>query len=112
MSDPDAGADRLWGEQHPFERNHLQRSMVLLGLVGVFAVTGVLLVRVDVVEVLGLSLVGAGLLVGLAAASRLRYVRETRLGFQVLRARDGSFVVGSAAGCVLAGVFVVALILR
>ncbi len=112
MTRRDEPPPRLWGRQYPFERTHLQRSLTLLGLAGVFAVTTILLVHADVVAVLGLGLVGAGLVTGLAAASRARYVRETRLGFSVLRARDGSFVLGSAAAFAAVAVLVVLLIVQ
>lgn len=111
MTDRDEEAERLWGRQHPFERNHLQRSMTLLGLGGVFAVSTLLLAELDVLEIFGLSLVCAGLLVGLAAASRSRYVRETQLGFQILHTRDGRFVYGSATGFVVVALFVTVLVL-
>lgn len=63
---------RLWGRQDPFERNHLQRSIDLVGRGGVFAVTMIVLVAANVPNVLGLALIAAGLFSALAAASRLR----------------------------------------
>lgn len=101
---------KLWGEQYPFERNHLQRSMTLIGLGGVFTVTVILLVHADVTAVLGLSLVCAGVVSALAAASRHRYVQETDLGFVILRTRGGRFVFGSALAVVVVGVLVALLI--
>lgn len=102
---------RVWGSQYPFERQHLQRNLALLGLGSVFTVTVILLVDADVVGVIGISLIGAGLVCAAAAASRHRYVRETRLGFAVLSTRDGRFVVGSAAAFLLVAAFVTALVL-
>lgn len=103
---------RVWGAQHPFERNHLQRGITLLGLSGVFGVTVILLVDTDVRGLLGLALIIAGIVSGLAAVSRQRYVAETRQGFEVLRARGGGFVLGSAVALAVVGVFVVALVLQ
>ena len=109
------GADRterLWGRQYPFERNNLQRTLTLLGLASVFAVAVILVSEQDAREVLGISLVGSGLTMGLAALSRMRYLQETRVGFLILQARDGRFVFGSAAVFVLVGVLVGLLILN
>ena len=103
--------EKVWGEQYPFERNDLQRSMTLTALGGVFAVTLILLVHADVAAVVGISLVCAGVVSALAAASRHRYVRETRLGFGILRTRGGGFVIGSALVFCVVGVFVVLLIM-
>lgn len=111
MTDRDEEVGRLWGRQHPFERNHLQRSMTLLGLGEVFAVSTLLLAELDALAIFGLCLVCAGLLVGMAAASRSRYVRESQLGLQILHTRDGRFVYGSAAGFVLVGLFVAVLVI-
>lgn len=101
---------RLWGAQHPFERNHLQRGMTLLAISGVLGVTVVLLARTDVHGLLGLTLVAAGLVSGLGAWSRWRYVTDTRRGFDVLRTRGGAFVLGSAALLAVTAAFVVLLI--
>ncbi len=102
---------RLWGAQYPFERNHLQRGITLLGLGGVFGVTTILLVHADVQQTLGVALLAAGVVSGLAALSRNRYVEETRHGFAVLRTRGGGFVVGSALATGLVAVLVVLLVL-
>ncbi|MCB1264036.1 MAG: hypothetical protein KDB56_05485 [Mycobacterium sp.] len=101
----------LWGRQYPFERNHLQRAMALTGLAGVFAVTVILLVHANVQAVFGISLIYAGAVSGLAAGSRHRYVRETRLGFAILQTRGGGFVIGSALAFVAVGILVIGLIL-
>lgn len=106
-----AGPGRVWGAQHPFERNHLQRGIALLGLGAVFGVTVILLVHADVRQTLGIALVTAGVVTGLAAASRQRYVEETRRGFAVLRTRGGGFVLGSASALGVVSVFVAALVL-
>lgn len=107
-----AEPQRLWGEQHPFERNHLQRTMTLIGLGGVLAVTTILLVHADdVTNVLGTSLICAGVVTALAAVSRRHYVRETRLGFVILEARGGPFVLASALGFAVVGALVALLIL-
>ncbi|MCB1286233.1 MAG: hypothetical protein KDB47_00690 [Mycobacterium sp.] len=102
---------KLWGRQYPFERNHVQRAMALTGLAGVFAVTTVLLVHADVQSVFGISLICSGVVSALAAASRHRYVRETRLGFVILKTRGGGFVIGSALAFVAVGVLVTRLVL-
>ncbi|MGA7134405.1 MAG: hypothetical protein WBZ15_19050 [Mycobacterium sp.] len=102
---------RLWGEQYPFERNHLQRTMTLIGLGGVFAVTVILLVHADVTSILGISLICAGVVSALTAVSRHRYVRETRLGFVILKTRGGLFVFGSALAFVVVDVLVALLVL-
>ncbi len=102
---------RLWGEQYPFERNHLQRTMTLVGLGGVFAVTVTLLVHARVSNILGISLICAGILSALAAVSRHQYVRETRLGFVIPKTRGGVFVLGSALAFVVVGVLVAMLVL-
>lgn len=101
---------RLWGQQYPFERNHLQRTITLTALGGVFAVTTILLVHADVTGVLGITLVCLGVVAELAAVSRIRYVRETRVGFAILRTRGGGFVLGSACAFGLVGLFVALLI--
>jgi hypothetical protein len=100
----------LWGDQYPFERNHLQSMLVLIALGGVLAVTVTLLVHADATGVLGISLICAGLVSALAAVSRHRYVRETRLGFVILRTRGGRFVLGSALTVAVVGVLVALLV--
>jgi hypothetical protein len=102
---------KIWGDQYPFERNHLQRSMTLIGLGGVFAVTVILLVHADVSGVLSILLICAGAVSALAAASRHRYVQETRLGYVILRTRTGGFVFGSALALAVIGVLVAVLVL-
>lgn len=102
---------KLWGDQYPFERNHLQRTMTLAGLGSVFAVAVILLVHADVTGVLGISLICAGVISALAAGSRHRYVQETRLGFVILNARGGRFVLGSALAFAVLGVIVALLVL-
>lgn len=101
----------VWGRQYPFERNQLQRSMTLTGLGGVFAAAVILLVHADVAGVLGIMLICAGLGAGFAAVSRYRYVRESRVGFEILRTRGGGFVIGSSLAFGVVGVLVVGLIL-
>ncbi|QLL06015.1 hypothetical protein [Mycobacterium vicinigordonae] len=101
---------RLWGAQYPFERNHLQRTMTLIGLGGVFAVTIILLVRANITNVLGTALIGGGVVCALAAVSRYQYLRETSLGFAILETRGGLFVLGSALGLAVVGVLVALLI--
>lgn len=101
----------MWGAQYPFERNHLQRSMTLAGLGGVFGVTVILLVHSDMRAVLGLALISAGVVSGVAAVSRRRYVDETRRGFALLRSRGGGFVLGSAVALTVVSAFVVVLVL-
>jgi hypothetical protein len=107
-----AGPGRLWGSQYPFERNHLQRTLVLLGLGSVLGVTVILLVHGDVQRVLGMALIGLGALSALAAASRHRYVRETLDGFTILRTRDGRFVLASAVALAVTAVLVALLVLE
>ncbi len=102
---------QLWGNQYPFERNHLQRAMTLAGLVVLFVVTAIVLVHAQVAVVLGIALIGAGVIAALAAMSRHRYVRETRLGFAVLDTRRGGFVLGSALAFAVVGVLVAVVIL-
>lgn len=102
---------RLWGKQYPFERNHLQRTMTLIGLGGVFAVTITLLIHAGVRSILGISFIGAGILSALAAVSRHQYVRETRLGFVILETRGGSFVLGASLGFAVVGMLVALLVL-
>src|ERR1700761_6558013 len=102
---------RLWGEQYPFERNYLQRTMTLIGLGGVFAVTVILLFHAGVSSIFGISLICAGILSALAAVSRRKYVRETRLGFVILQTRGDLFVLGSALAFVVVGVLVALLVL-
>ncbi|MCW1958398.1 MAG: hypothetical protein KIH64_007600 [Mycobacterium sp.] len=105
------GTGRLWGAQYPFERNALQRNMTLIALGGVFVAALLLIARVDLAAVLGISLMGAGVISVLAAVSRLRYVRESRMGFDILNTRGGGFVSGSALAFGVVGVLVAALIL-
>ncbi len=104
------GPGRVWGRQHPFERNHLQRTLVLLALAAVFSVAVILVVDADVAGVIGIALMSAGLLSALAAASRLRYVRETRVGFAVLSTRDAQFVFASAAAFAVTAALVTVLV--
>ncbi len=101
---------KLWGDQHPFERNHLQRTMTLVGLGIVFAIAVILLFHADVTGVLGISLICAGVISALTAVSRHRYVQETRLGFVILKTRGGRFVLGSALAFAILGVFVALLV--
>ena len=103
---------QLWGRQEPFERNYFQRILTLIGLGAVFAVTLILLVAEDVNAVVGVALVYAGVMAGLAAFSRSRYLHESRTGFAITQLRGGRFVFESAAALVLLAVPVVALILR
>ena len=102
---------KLWGAQYPFERNHLQRTMTLIGLGGVFSVTVMLLVHADVTTILGISLICAGVVSALAAVSRHRYVQETHLGFAIVKGRGGRFVLGSALAFAVVGVLVALLVL-
>ncbi len=101
---------KLWGDQYPFERNHLQRQMTLAGLGTVFGVTAILLVHAEYAGVVGVSLILTGVIAALAAASRMRYVRETRIGFAILKTRGGLFVLGSALAAGVVGMLVVLLI--
>lgn len=101
---------KLWGNQYPFERNHLQRQMTLAGLGTVFGVTAILLVHAEYAGVVGVSLILAGIITALAAASRMRYVRETRIGFAILETRGRLFVLGSALAVGVSGMLVVLLI--
>lgn len=103
--------EKLWGQQYPFERNQLQRTMTLTALAGIFAVTAILLIHADITAVLGIAFVCAGTISGLAAVSRYRYVRETERGFAILRTRGGGFVFGSALAFAVVGVFVALLVL-
>jgi len=107
----DTRTGKLWGDQYPFERNHLQRTMTLIGLGGVFAVTVILLVHAEFTSVLGISLLCAGVVAAFAAVSRHRYVQETRLGFVILRTRGGRFVLGSALAVAAVSVLVALLVL-
>lgn len=104
-------AGKLWGEQYPFERNQLQRTMSLTALAGIFGVTTILLVRADTAGVVGITFLCAAAVTALSALSRHRYVQETRLGFAILGIRGGGFVIGSALGLAVVGGFVAALIL-
>jgi len=103
---------RLWGQQYPFERNHLQRTMTLTGLAGVFAVTLVLLVHADATGITGIALICLGAVSGMAAMSRHRYLQEARSGFDILRTRGGGFVLGSALAVLVVAAFVGLLVLR
>lgn len=102
---------KLWGRQYPFERNELQRSMTLTALGGVFAAAVIILIHADITALLGILLICAGSISAFAAESRRRYVRESRLGFDILRTRGGGFVVGSALAFGVVGVLVTVLIL-
>ncbi len=104
------GPGQLWGNQYPFERNRLQRTMTLLGLAGAFAIAIILLVHANITAVLGISLICAGVVCAGAALSRHRYVRETRIGFVILDTRGGWFVFGSAAAFAVLGVLVAVLV--
>lgn len=104
------GTQKVWGPQYPFERNQLQRAMTLIAMVSLFAVVVVILVHAETAGILGICLLCAGVLCALAAASRLRYVRESRLGFEILRTRGGGFVFGSALVFCVVGAFVAVLV--
>lgn len=101
----------MWGSQHPFERNYLQRSMTLAALAMLGAVSLILLVHDDLHVLAGIALICAGAGAGLAALSRQRYVRETEVGFAILRTRDGRFVLASAVTFVAVGVLAILVIL-
>ncbi len=94
MAAPPPG--RVWGRQQPFERQHLQRAITLLGLGTLATTLVVLLASAHPARALGSALVSVGLVCALAAVSRHRYVRESRAGFAILASRDGRFVLGSA----------------
>lgn len=102
---------RLWGAQAPFERNHLMRTQTLAALAAVFVAAVAFLAEANARQLIGLGLVAMGLVCAAAAVSRARYVRETWLGFAVLRTRGGGFVLGSAASVAVVGLFVAALVL-
>ncbi len=102
---------RVWGPQHPFERTHLQRARTLFALGTVFAAVVVLLARTHPTQALGSTLVGLGVMLALAAASRRRYLREARGGFPVLATRDGRLVLGSALSYLVAAGLVLVLML-
>lgn len=110
MSKPPSPPQQRWGPQHPFERNHLQRSMTLAGLVVLGAVSLTLLVHEDAGVLAGIALIYAGAGAGLAALSRRRYVRETEVGFAILRTRNGRFVLASAAAFVAVDVLAILVI--
>lgn len=110
MSRPEPG--KLWGNQYPFERNDLQRSMTLTALAGVFAVTLILFVHADFPGVIGIALICGGVVSALAALSRYRYVQETLLGFGIVGTRAGGFVLKSSVALTLVSVFVAVVILR
>ena len=85
--------------------------MTLAGLGVLGAVSLILLVHDDAHMLPGIALIYAGAGTGLAALSRRRYVRETRVGFAILRTRDGRFVLASAAAFVAVGVLAILIIL-
>ncbi len=85
--------------------------MDLLGLGSVLAVTIILLVADNRSDVLGLTLIALGLISGLAAVSRRRYVQETLIGFDILRMRGGRFILGSALTFLVTAALVAILIL-
>lgn len=102
---------RVWGRQQPFERQHLQRAITLLGLGALATTLVVLLAGAHPARALGTGLIGVGLVCALAAASRQRYVRASRVGFAALASRDGRFVLGSAlAFVVVAGLAVLVVL--
>lgn len=84
----------------------------MAGLVSVFGVSLILLVAEDVYAVVGVALVYAGVLSGIAAVSRLRYVRESVAGFSILATRGGGFVIWSAVAAVAVGILVTVVIIR
>ena len=94
MAAPPPG--RVWGRQQPFERQHLQRAITLIGLGTLSTALVALLAGAHPARALGSALVSVGLICALAAGSRHRYVRESRVGFAILASRDGRFVLGSA----------------
>ena len=102
---------RVWGPQHPFERTHLQRARTLFALGAAFAAVVVLLARTHPAQALGSTLIGLGVLLALAAASRRRYLRDARHGFAVLATSDGRFVLGSALGYLVVAGLVLLLML-
>ena len=102
---------RAWGRQHPFERTHLQRARTLFALGAAFAAIVVLLASTHPARGLGGALVGLGLLLALAAASRRRYLDDARHGFAVLATRDGRMVLGSALGYLVVAGLAVLLVL-
>jgi hypothetical protein len=112
MTERDTPTPQLWGRQEPFERNYFQRILTLTGLGVVFAVTLILLVAENIYAVLGVALVYAGVLAGLAALSRSRYVQESLAGFAITQIRGGRLVLESAVALVLLAVLVIVLILR
>lgn len=105
-----SGPPQVWGRQQPFERNLLQRTLTVIALGAVLATTVVLLVNTNAAGVIGITSICLGLLCALAAVSRHRYVRETKMGFGLLRSRDGRFVIGTAVQFVITTLFVVVLI--
>lgn len=111
MSKRPSPPQQLWGPQHPFERNQLQRSTTLAALAILGGVSLILLVHDDPHVLAGIALICAGAGAGLAALSRQRYVRETEVGFATLRTRDGRFVLASAAAFVAVGVLAIIVIL-
>ncbi len=102
---------QLWGHQHPFERNYLQRSMTVAALAMLGAVSLILIVQNALHVLAGIALICAGAGAGLAALSRQRYLRETEVGFVILQTRDGRFVLASAAAFVAVDVLAVLVIL-
>lgn len=84
---------RVWGRQHPFERNHLQRSMLILSAFAELTVALVIVGRRRPLDELAVVLLGGGACCAAAAYSRARYEAEMRAGFSVLRRRsDARFV--------------------
>jgi hypothetical protein len=102
---------RLWGQQYPFERNHLQRVMTMAALVGILAFAVVILVHANVFGVLGIAMICAGALAALAALWRHRYTQEAGRGFAILRERGGGFVLGSALLLFVAGALLALVVL-
>ncbi len=85
--------------------------MALIGLGTVSTATTVVMAGAHPARALGSALLSVGLVCGLAAGSRHRYVRESQLGFAILASRDGRFVLGSAVGLlVAAGLAVLAVL--
>lgn len=102
---------RVWGRQHPFERQHLQRAITLVGLGSVSAALVVLLASAHPGRAVGSALVCVGVVCGLAAASRHRYVRESRVGFAIVASRDGRFVLATALAFLVAAGLAVLVVL-
>ena len=85
--------------------------MTFAALAMLGAVSLILLVHDDPHVLAGIALTYAGAGAGLAALSRQRYVRETEIGFAILRTQDGRFVWASAAAFVAVGVLAILVIL-